>query len=136
VVSHYPEQYPDMIGKGESAALQSVTELLSDPTLWPDPAPGLPEFETMALADYRLAAAMDLLGAHRALLGQAYRAGETVLASEWKGWADAMSDLTDAFEGLWRLRFRPSRLADNLKLMRLAEAECRSLAGSKATRAK
>jgi hypothetical protein len=39
-----------------------------------------------------------------------------------------MANLRTGFEALWRTRFRPSRLADNLRLMRAAEAECRQLA--------
>lgn len=125
LVAHYPDCYPNMIDGCKAEGLQSVIELLSSGAPWPDPVPGLPEFERHALADYRLAAAMDVLAAERALLGQAYRAGCDVPAGELETWADAMADLIDGFEGLWRLRFRPSRLADNLKLMRLAEAECR-----------
>jgi len=128
LVSHYPALYPSVIEKGDAEALQSVIDLLSAPGLWPAPVAGLPEFETQALADYRLAAAMDTLAAERALLGQAHRTGCDVAAEEWTAWADAMADLTDGFAGLWHLRFRPSRLADNLKLMRLAETECRQLA--------
>jgi hypothetical protein len=128
LVGHYPDQFPSMIERGNSEALQSVIDRLSVADLWPAADSSLPDFELQALADYRLAAAMDTLAAERSLLGQAYRMGCEIPPAELTAWADAMADLRDGFEGLWRLRFRPGKLADNLKLMRAAEAECRQLA--------
>jgi len=128
LVGHYPAQFPSMIEGGKTDALEAVVEMLSVANLWPDPDPSLPEFEAQALGDYRLAAAMDTLAAERSLLGQAYRTGFQVPSVEFKAWADAMALLTQGFEAMWRTRFKPSRLADNLRLMRAAEAECRQLA--------
>ena len=71
---------------------------------------------------------MDLLAAQRTHMGQSVRAGATPPAGERTRWADAMAELREGFEGLWRLRNKPGRLADNLKLMQLAERECRELA--------
>ncbi|NQU41115.1 MAG: beta-N-acetylhexosaminidase [Lentisphaerae bacterium] len=129
LVGHYPDQFPNMISQGRPEALEDVIDRLTSPTLWPDATANLPEFETQALADYRLASAMDVLAAERSLIGQSHRAGCKVSPAELNGWADAMTDLMAGFEGLWCLRFRPSKLADNLKLMRLAAEECRQLAG-------
>ncbi len=128
LVGHYPDQYPDMIGRGREDGLEAVIEMLSIADLWPAPPSGLPEFEKLALADYRLAAAMDTLAAERSLLGKAFRAGCALAPAELKGWADGMAELQVGFESLWRSRFRPSRLRDNLRLMRAAESECRQLA--------
>jgi len=41
-----------------------------------------------------------------------------------------MREVAAEFEALWLTRQRPSRLADNLKLMALSERECRALARS------
>jgi hypothetical protein len=128
LVGHYPDQFPSMIERGKTEALEAVVEMLSVSDLWPDPDPSLPEFELQALGDYRLAAAMDTLAAERSLLGQAYRTGFQVPASEFRAWADAMEQLSKGFEAMWRTRFRPSKLADNLRLMRAAQSECRRLA--------
>ncbi|MDP6490795.1 MAG: family 20 glycosylhydrolase [Kiritimatiellia bacterium] len=128
LVGHYPDQFPSMIERGKTDALASVVDMLSVPGLWPEPDSALLDFELHALADYRLAAAMDTLAAERSLLGQAYRSGCKIPAAEFTAWADAMASLRDGFETLWRTRFRPSKLSDNLRLMRAAEAECRQLA--------
>ncbi len=125
LVGHYPAQYPGMIELGKTEALESVIDMLSIADLWPDPDPDLPEFELQALADYRLATAMDTLAAERALLGQAYRAGCKIPAAEFRTWADAMGELRSGFQALWLSRFRQSKLADNLRLMKAAESECR-----------
>jgi hypothetical protein len=130
VVAHYPDGFPSMIDRADPEGLRESIERLQSPSLWPEPADGLPEFETLALADYRLAAAMDVLAAQRALLGGALRAGEPVEPEALRGWADGMAALREAFETLWRSRFRPSRLAENLKLMQLAEQD--ALATAKA----
>ncbi len=130
LVGHYPDQFPGMIERGKTDALAAVVDMLSVPGLWPSSDPGLPEFELEALADYRLATAMDTLAAERSLLGQAYRAGCEIPSTELTAWADAMEELRNGFEALWRTRFKPSKLADNLWLMRAAERECREI-GSK-----
>jgi len=128
LVAHYPQNFPNFIDKASPNALRSVTDLLMQKDLWPKADPTLPEFEKQALADYRLAAAMDLLAAQHAIIGQAYRTGCPLPAVEYEEWADAMADLSNGFEGLWNLRFKPSRLKENLKLMNLAQKECRQIA--------
>lgn len=128
LVGHYPAAYPSTIDRANVDGLESVIDMLSAPDLWPEPDGRLPEFEKYALADYRLAAAMDTLAAERSLLGQAYRADAAVSSAEFQAWADAMAELREGFAMLWHTRFRPSKLRDNLRLMRAAESECRQLA--------
>jgi len=127
LVAHYPSRYPGAIVHCDPEGLQWILDTLGAPKFWPVVPKGLAEFEQQALADCRLATTMDLLAAERAVLAQTHRGGASVSAAEWRGWADAMAAMRKGFEGLWRLRFRPSRLADNLKLMRWAEEECRTL---------
>jgi hypothetical protein len=128
IVSHYPQNFPNFIDKANPNALRSITELLSQKDLWPEHDTTLPEFEQQALADYKLAATMDIMAAQHAIIGQAYRTGCPLPAVEYSDWADAMQNLSEGFAGLWNLRFRPSRLAENLKLMKLAETEARQIA--------
>ena len=129
LVSHYPATYPGVIDQFDPDALRKVTDMLGDAAMWPAVDRSLPEFEQQALADCRLATSMDLLAARRGLIAQFHRAGVKLPAEDFENWADSMAAMREGFEGLWRLRFRPSRIADNLKLMRAAEKECRQLAG-------
>ncbi len=129
LVSHYPNAFPNFIDKASPDGLLAIIELLSQDNLWPSDT-HLPEFERKALADYKLAATMDLLSAQHALLGQAYRCGCPLPSSDYGEWADAMSNLIEGFESLWLMSNRPSRLKENIKLMRLAEKECRQISGS------
>jgi hypothetical protein len=91
---------------------------------WPAVPGGLPEFERRALRELRLAARMNTLAARRALMGQRVRAGRLVAAADLRGWADSMRELARNFATAWLARNKPSRLADNLRLMKLAEEEC------------
>ena len=127
IVAHSPTHYPSLIGQANPEALMDIIDRLGNPSFWPTPAADLPEFEAAALADLRLAATMDVLAAQRALMGQALHTGEPPSAADAKNWSDAMAELIKGFESLWMLRFRRSRLDDNLKLLRLALDECRGL---------
>ncbi len=127
IVSHYPTAYPNHIDTADSAGLRTVIRMLTKNNLWPEPTKEMPEFEKLALADYKLAADMDIISAKHALLGQAYRKGKPLPASDYKDWADSMNKLSINFKKLWTTRYRPSRLADNLRLMRMAEKEARTI---------
>jgi len=128
LVSHYPNDFPNFIDQSNPDALRTVTELLSQKDLWPKADATLPQFEKRAFADYKLAATMDLISSQHAILGQAYRSGAPLPSVKYSDWADAMTSLMQSFAENWNLRNRPSRLAENLKLMRLAEKECRQIA--------
>lgn len=128
VTAHYPSAIRDTIGPADPKKLQRVVSDLGASRLWPAVPAKLPAFERQALAECRLAGRMDLAAARRALLAQRIRGGEPVGKRDLLGWADSMRRLNRDFESLWLARNRPSRLADNLKLMRLAEAEARQLA--------
>jgi hypothetical protein len=125
IVSIAPVYFPNMIDKADPEGLVEVIERLSAVRV--EAPVGQPAFEAAALADLRLAAAMDVLAARRALMGQTLRAGGAPPTGEAAAWSEAMAELMTAFERLWRLRFRPSRLADNLTLMHLALEEARAL---------
>jgi hypothetical protein len=127
VVCHYPAHYPNLIDQADPGALVAIIERLSDCRFQAQHAESLPAFEAAALDDLRLAATMDALAARRALIGQTLRTGGTPPAGEATAWCEAMAEMMTAFERLWMLRFRRSRLVDNLKLMRLALDECRAV---------
>ena len=127
LVSHYPQNFPNFIDKASPEGLHAVVELLSQEIL-PEAGSQLPEFEQRAIADYHIALLMDLLAAEHAIIGRAYRSGKSLSAQTYSGWADSMEMLTEGFEVIWLMNNRPSRLHENLKLMRLAGAECRRIA--------
>ena len=129
IVSHYPDQFPNAIERADRDALEQAVATLDVARFWPAEAKGLDRFAQLALADCRMAGHMDVLAARRALLGQALRQGRAAPGSVLQAWADAMQALAGEFETLWLTRNRPSRLADNLKLMALAEADARDCAG-------
>ncbi len=127
IVAHYPAHYNNHIDTVDIDKLQAVISSLSDKSLWPEPDKNLPEFEQLALADYRLATSMDTLAAERGILGVAYRLKSPLPKTEYTQWADAMDNLMLGFQGLWELRYLPSRLKDNLRLMRMAASEYRQI---------
>ena len=127
IAAHYPQNFPNFIDKANPKALHTISELLSQENLLPDSNTKLSSFARHALADYKLAISMDLLAVQHAALGQSQRAHKKTPTAELTKWADAMHNLSANFEKNWLLRFRPSRLADNLKIMRLAENEARQL---------
>lgn len=127
IVSHYPAEYPNFIDSSKTTGLNSVIRLLTKKDLWPTLDTKLPEFEKLALADYKLAAEMDIASAKHALLGKAYRSGKPMPATDYTNWADDINKVSKTFKSLWETRFRPSCLADNLKLMKLTEKEARGL---------
>lgn len=86
---------------------------------WPS-AGKLPEFESLALAEFELAARMDVVAARRALAVLDLRAGKKLPAPLVTSLAADMKILALDFAKLWLARSKPSRLADNLRLMEKA----------------
>jgi hypothetical protein len=129
IVSHYPAQFPNAIGRPPRSGLRKVIKTLGADNFWPEPSKRLEGFELQALSHCHLAADMDVVAAERALLGQRLRAGEAVQGRELKTWAGHMKRLAALFEVLWLAQNEPSRLADNLKLLSLAEQDALKMAG-------
>jgi len=105
-----------------------IISQLSDPGIWPPPPKGMDRFERLAIREMAMGARMDCLAAARALAALKLRAGKAVAAAELRRLAVEMRRLAADFKRLWLARNRPSRLADNLALMRRAERECLRLA--------
>lgn len=116
IVSHYPAHFPEC-----SSKVKEEVPMLR----WPAEKRNLPEFEREALKEFQLASHMNELAARRALIGQSIRAGRRVTAVALSRWADDMHDLAEAFAKQWLARNRPTRLRDNLQMMKFAEMECR-----------
>ncbi len=117
------------IDQTNPSGLHQIIEVLSSERLWPKAASvaDMPRFEALALEEFIVAAAMDVLACRRALAAKDLRAGKTPPPKELAALADAMHRLANRFAKLWRARNKPSRLADNLALMHRAEAESRRL---------
>jgi hexosaminidase len=109
------------------AGLRDILDALGDERIWPKPPRGMDRFEATALAEFPAAAAMDALACRRALVARQLRAGASVRRAELVALTEQMHELTDRFARLWRVRNKPSRLADNLALLHRAEAETRHL---------
>lgn len=128
LVAHYPGHVHPHIQNASADALPGLIERLSAKNFWPALPRGLPPFERLALLDAQLASRMDVLAAERCMLGQSICRGEHPAPAQLRAWADAVDEVAAEFKTLWLTRHRPSRLADNLKLMTLAAQECRVLA--------
>jgi hexosaminidase len=101
---------------------------LSARNLWPAPPRGMDSFERLALEEFALAARMDTLACRRALIGQQWRAKQSVPQAEFAKLAAALHRLEADFKTLWMARNRPSRLRENLALLEKAAKESRRLA--------
>jgi hypothetical protein len=107
--------------------LQRIIEALSSKRLWPKGAEGMDRFEALAMREFTVAAAMDVLACRRALAAKDLRAGKTIPRRELAGLTEGMREISQRFAVLWQARNKPSGLADNLALMHRAEAETRRL---------
>ncbi|MDD5459760.1 MAG: family 20 glycosylhydrolase [Phycisphaerae bacterium] len=107
--------------------LIEIIEKLSQ-TSWPVSSGQVPEFDKLAIKEFRLAAKMDITAAFRALAAKDVRSGKKVAAKDFRRIADDMAKISKEFELLWLSRNKPSRLKDNLKLFKRIENESRSLA--------
>ena len=92
------------------------------------PTKRLDPFLLTCLEEYRLAADMDRLAWVKLNLARVLRKGGKVDRRRLKTHADEMEVMIKRFALLWRRRNRPSRLSDNLYMMRCALKEARTLA--------
>ena len=88
----------------------------------------LPAEQALYLDELTLAARMDLAACRKVVLTCRRRGGERVEPQEWAALARELEGLSADFEGNWLLRNKPSRLADNLSVLRSATQECFDLA--------
>jgi hexosaminidase len=108
--------------------LGRVLKELASPEIWPSGADDLGEFESIALREFRLAAAMDFVAAARAMVGRNMQAGKGAPATILRQIADEMHAITGEFKELWLLRNKQSRLSENVAIFRKAETEALKLA--------
>jgi hypothetical protein len=107
--------------------LQQILKAMPSERFWPEASPDLARFEALALEEFSAAAAMDVLACRRALAAKDLRAGKAVPSKTMAGLAKGMREVSKRFAALWQARNKPSRLRDNLALMRQAEVESRRL---------
>ena len=88
----------------------------------------LSETQKLCVDELLLAGRMDRVAAKKVIVGQRQHKGQTIDSTEWIALADELDEVTDAFEANWLVRNQPSRLADNLMIMRSAAQECRDFA--------
>ena len=118
----------EYIENASPAGVKKVISQLSDPGIWPAPAPGMAPFERLALKEFALAASMDCLGARKILTATALREGKAVPAKELRALANQTRRAAAGLQKLWLTRNKPSLLRENLRLLRTAEAEALRLA--------
>lgn len=85
-------------------------------------------FEALALREMALAAWMDVLACRKANLGRDILTGRRVPPAELRRFAAEMDAMAERFKDLWLARNKPSRLRDNLAVLRRAGSELRALA--------
>ncbi len=116
------------IDRTKPVGLRRIVAQLSDAKIWCDPPNRMDRFEALAMREYALAARMDVLASKRALAGHSLRAGKQVPAADLRRLAGQMHRLGIDFKKAWMKRNKPSRLRDNLALLKRAENESRRLA--------
>ncbi|MBU0676523.1 MAG: beta-N-acetylhexosaminidase [Verrucomicrobia bacterium] len=99
------------------AGMNNVIERLSA-LRWPSPRKGTSEFQSLCLQELELAAQMEILAARRGIIGKLHRAGSSVRSRRRLRLSEDMNDLIANFELIWRRGNRPSRLRDNLILLK------------------
>ena len=90
----------------------------------------LTDAQKLCVEEMQLAGYMDLVAAKKVILGQRQQKGDAISSDEWNALAKELDEVTDAFEANWLVRNQPSRLADNLTILRSAAQECRDFAES------
>ena len=105
-----------------------VIDQLIDPGIWPEPTPDMEHFEALVLREFRLAAAMDVLAAQRALVAKRIHLGKAVGSRQLRAIAEDARTIAGCFRALWLARNKPSRLRDNLALFKHIETEALKLA--------
>ena len=110
-----------------TAGLKKVVRQLSAAMLSPKTTGSLPEFERIALKEFKLAARMDCLAAERALLGKTIRSGKSVRKSQLQRLIRQMENISCGFERLWLQRNKSSRLCDNKRIFKKTQQQMHRL---------
>lgn len=124
---------PEFFDAPNDDELQAVVERWEHPPFeqrWGEQA-GANSFAALSLRQLDLAARMDRLAARKTQIAKRIRANQAVDKSECGNLGGEIRDMAETFEQLWMQRNRPSRLADNLELMRLASRELLETADGK-----
>ncbi|MCF7838070.1 MAG: beta-N-acetylhexosaminidase [Candidatus Marinimicrobia bacterium] len=118
---------PRLAAERLAEAVTMLAPLLSA-SAWPALPASADAFDRLTLAEYRLAARQDQVSCRRLLLADRRIEGQPVTAREWRQLERDLAELSVRFADLWQRRNRPSRLAENLKLMECARRESRMFA--------
>jgi len=123
-----PERFPhaqelDAIAAEDLSAHRAALECLR----WPSPRPKADKFIADTLAEYALAARLDMLSCSRAVLFKQLRAGRTPSTASLKKLIAHTLETTDLLKRVWMLRNKPSRLRDHIRDMGLAITGYRKL---------
>jgi len=95
---------------------------------WPEPTRPPRALEVLAMEEFRAATHMEATGCDRINLARAIRAGQTVKPADLRKHAENLDVCAEQQNRLWRMRNRPSRLCDNLAVLRAGAKEARKLA--------
>jgi len=95
---------------------------------WPKPTRTLSAFESLAMEEYAAAAHMEAVGCDRINLARVIRSGEAPDPAALRRHARELEQCAEEHARLWRIRNRPSRLCDNLAILRAGAKEARNLA--------
>ncbi len=93
----------------------------------PRPRRAVDGFRALSLEEFELARQMELAAYRRLLLARAVRAGRTPSRRELARHGAHLEEVCGELERLWLERNRPSRLADNKRMLRRAVKELRRL---------
>ena len=95
---------------------------------WPKPTRPLSALEAPAMEEYAAATHMEAVGCDHINLARELRAGRAPSSAHLRRHATDLETCAKEQERLWRMRNRPSRLCDNLAVLRAGAREARKLA--------
>ncbi len=124
-----PEHSP--IEKMTVAGLDKFITQLSADNFWPKLSGRLPDFESIAISEFKLAAQMDCLSAERALAAKVFRKQGKIPQFCMNHLVDHMEFVIENFRKLWLKRNKPSRLNDNLRLLKKTQRQMLHLVKTK-----
>jgi hypothetical protein len=81
----------------------------------------------LLVEDLALAAELDVVGCLKLQVMQRYRSGKSVSSAAYRQLDDAIGEAAAHLKRNWLQRNRPSRLADNLRMLEAGRREVRTL---------
>lgn len=116
----YNPIYLNQIEKASLAGCRTVIDCMKN-IKWPAPGRHLDDFVKRSYEEIQLAAKMDIAACERIILAKRMRdGGERVRRKEWVSHMDNLEEITCDFNRIWRMQNRPSRLRDNMWLLKRA----------------